>query len=376
LSLDDRLAVEQAGTIGEWASGLPVILDGKPFTFDRHEYLTEPYNEHHPDVTHIKATQLGLSTLAMLAAVYGARYSGFKGILYLFPSRADVLDFSRGRVNPLINDNPDSIGKWIQDPDSAGLKKVWNAFLYFRGMRSAIGLKSIPIDFLILDELDEAPQNSIDMAMARMSHSEFGEVLRLSNPTLPDYGVDLAFQATDQRYWFIKCPGCGHHNNLDETFPECLVELKDKVIRACIKCQAELNPSIGEWVAKHPSVKDKRGYHYSQLFSHYVDPGEILHMYRTTKNLQDFYNLKLGRPYVEAHNRLSVQEVLMLCGEDSILTEDPGPCTMGVDQGKDLHVVIGKKHAEKGGQIVHIGTYLHWEELEADAKFQRLPLRG
>jgi uncharacterized membrane protein len=38
--------------------------------------------------------------------------------------------------------------------------------------------------------------------------------------------------------------------------------------------------------------------------------------------------------------------------------------------------VIGKKHAEKGGQIVHIGTYLHWEELEADAKFQRLPLRG
>ena len=75
------------------------------------------------------------------------------------------------------------MGRWLQDTDSVGLKRVWNAHLYFRGMRSAIGLKSIPIDFLILDELDEANPNAIDMAMARMSHSEFKEVLRLSNPT-------------------------------------------------------------------------------------------------------------------------------------------------------------------------------------------------
>jgi hypothetical protein len=74
-------------------------------------------------------------------------------------------------------------------------------------------------------------------------------------------------------------------------------------------------------------VTDKRGYHYSQLFSHYVDPAEILHIYRTTKNLQDFYNLKLGRPYVEAQNRLSIQEVLALCGHEGISSEDSGPLT-------------------------------------------------
>jgi len=307
---------------------------------------------------------MGLSTLGMLQAVYGARYRGFKGILYLFPSRVDVLDFSRGRVNPLIEDNPDTIGQWLKDTDSAGLKKLWNAFLYFRGMRSAIGLKSIPVDFIVMDELDEAPQNAQDMAMARMSHSEFKEVLKLSNPTLPDYGIDLAFQETDQRYWHVKCQKCNAWNNLDETFPDCLLELEDGVIRGCQKCQAELNPSIGEWVAKHPSVTDKRGYHYSQLFSHYVDPSEILHLYRTTNNLQDFYNLKLGRPYVEAQNRLSVQEVLALCSNAGISSEDPGPCFMGVDQGKDLHVVISKKHSQVAGQIVHLGIYKDWEELD------------
>ncbi len=365
VSLDREFDVTEApASLADWALDTPIILDGKPFTFDRHEYLIEPYRDDHPHVVEIKAAQLGLSTKGMLRAVYGARYRGFKGILYLFPSRADVLDFSRGRVNPLIEENPDTIGEWLQNTDSAGLKKVWNAFLYFRGMRSAIGLKSIPVDFIVMDELDEAPQNAQDMAMARMSHSEFKEVLKLSNPTLPDYGIDLAFQETDQRYWHIKCPKCNTWNNLDETFPDCLLEFKGRVIRACQKCQAELNPSIGQWVATHPSVTDKRGYHYSQLFSHYVDPAEILHLYRTTKNLQDFYNLKLGRPYVEAQNRLSVQEVLALCGSSGIASGDPGPCSMGVDQGKTLHVIIGKKHPQKAGQLIHIGIYRDWEELD------------
>ena len=35
---------------------------------------------------------------------------------------------------------------------------------------------------------------------------------------------------------------------------------------------------------------------------------------------------------------------------------------MGIDQGKDLHAVIGKKHAQKGAQIVHVGIYKDWEE--------------
>ena len=43
-----------------------------------------------------------------------------------------------------------------------------------RGMKSRVGLKSIPVDFLVLDEMDEASPSAVDMAMERMSHSEFG----------------------------------------------------------------------------------------------------------------------------------------------------------------------------------------------------------
>lgn len=112
---------------------------------------------------------------------------------------------------------------------------------------------------------------------------------------------------------------------------------------------------MGEWVAKRPSITEKRGCHYSQLFSHYVDPGDILHQYRTTNNLQDFFNLKIGVAYVEAENRLSVAEVIALCGNEGIVSSSSCPCYMGVDQGKTLHVVIGERYMGKAGKVVHLG---------------------
>ena len=307
---------------------------------------------------------MGLTSKAMLKVAYGARYGGYRGILYLFPSKSDVTDFSKGRIDPLIDDNPETIGKWIRDTDAANIKRIWNAFLYLRGMKSRTGLKSVPADLVVFDELDEAPQNAVDMAMERMAHSEFKEVWKLSNPTLPDYGIDKAFQQTDERYWLLKCERCGESTCLEDTFPDCLLEVGGRVIRACSRCKAELNPALGEWVAKKPSIADKRGYHYSQLFSQFVDPGEMLYIFRTTTNFADFYNLKIGVAYVEAQNRLSIQEVLALCGNGGISGSDTGPCSMGVDQGKDLHVVIGKRDYLKAGRIIHLGVYKDWEELD------------
>jgi len=37
---------------------------------------------------------------------------------------------------------------------------------------------------------------------------------------------------------------------------------------------------------------------------------------------------------------------------------------MGVDQGADLHVVIGKKARQKAGKVIQLGVYKDWEELD------------
>ena len=116
-----------------------------------------------------------------------------------------MTDFAKGRIDPLIDDNPDTIGTWIRDTDCGRREKIWNCFLYLRGMSARTGLKSVPVDFIVIDEFDEAVRTMIDMAMERMAHSEHREVMKLSNPTLPDYGIDKAFQETDQRFWLLKC---------------------------------------------------------------------------------------------------------------------------------------------------------------------------
>lgn len=355
----------------DWVEENAIILDGEPFTFNKHEYLIEPYSEDHPFTVDEKATQMGITSKEMLRVMHRAKYrkqSGkpYRGILYYFPSKTDVIDFSRTRIAPLIEENPDAIGNWIQETNSITVKRIWDTFLYFRGMNSAITVKSAPGDYIIFDELDEASEDRMAMALKRLSHSQFKEIAMLSNPTLPDYGINKQFLRSDQRYWMLKCPKCNQYTCMEDTFPECIAEWNGKVVRLCQSCRdAELNPSIGEWVAKRPAITEIRGRHYSQLFSAFVSPQEILDEYRLTSHMKQFYNLTIGTAFVEAENRLTVQEVLELCGSDGIANSDSGPCTMGVDQmSHSLHVTIGKRVPEKAGKIVHIGIYKDWSELD------------
>ena len=360
--MDQEFGVSDVGRIpfAEWPVTANIILDGRPFSYKKHEYLIEPYNDAHPYQVEMKATQLGLTSKALLRVVYGCRYGEYRGIMYFFPSRTDITDLSKTRLNPLIEDNPDTIGQWIRETDAANIKKIWNSYLYLRGMQSRIGMKSAPSDFNIYDEYDEAPPKAIDMAQERMGHSEIGESLFLSNPTLPDYGIDKLFQDTDMRYWFLKCTKCNEYTDMVGTFPDCLQTVRGgKVIRACVKCGAELDPSIGQWVAKRPSVTERRGRQFSQLFSQSktTTPDQILHTFHTTNNLTSFYNLKIGIAYVESQNRLSKQEVFDCCGDGGMLSESEEGCFMGVDQGSNLHVTIGRRHEKRFAEVVYIAEH-------------------
>ena len=361
-TIDQKFTGQESSIIPfqDWPIVSGLIVDGKSFTYNKHEYLLEPYKDMHPFQVEIKATQLGLTLKALLWVMYVARYGGerYKGIGYYFPSRTDVTDLSKARLTPLIEDNPEVIGAMMGEVDAANVKRVWNSSLYLRGMKSRVGMKSAPMDAVVFDELDEAPQNSIDMILERMGHSETGDQRYLSNPTLPDYGIDKLFQTTDQRFWLLKCPACNKYIDMVETFPDCLHTVKGRVIRAC-KCGRELDPAIGVWVAKRPQITERRGRQYSQLYSQSKTcaPELILNKFLTTNNLTDFYNLKIGIAYVDAQNRLSVQEVYDCCGSSGMLSSSDTGCFMGVDQGNKLHVVIGKKHPTRAGEIVYAGVH-------------------
>src|SRR5512134_3430013 len=96
----------------------------------------------------------------------------------------------------------------MADVNAVGLKRVSEGFLYLRGMQSTVGLKSVPADMVVYDELDEATPEAKAMAKERLSRSACGLIIELSNPSLPDFGIDEAFQKSDQRHWMLKCSRC------------------------------------------------------------------------------------------------------------------------------------------------------------------------
>ena len=88
---------------------------------------------------------------------------GILGGIYYFPTVKDVRDFSRGRAGPLAEANPGILSA-LGDVDSIEQKRIGKAFLHFRGLRSTISAKSVPADFIIYDEIDEAPPDKVELA--------------------------------------------------------------------------------------------------------------------------------------------------------------------------------------------------------------------
>jgi len=363
-----------AEPLAVWASRR-VRLDGRPFSFDGHEYLRAIYDDTAQHVVLSKAAQIGGTTWALLRSIHACAMGLSVG--YYFPTKTDVLEFSKSRVSPLLAENP-FLSKLMSDTDTAGLKRIGSSYLYLRGMQSTVGMKSIPVDMVVFDELDEAPPESKTLARERLGHSDYKRIIELSNPSLPDYGIDEVYQRSDQRHWTVKCPGCGTWTSLEKAFPAKLGQEVRIILprkdgnghyRACPECGAELDMAAGEWVADFPS-RPIHGYRISQLFSSKIDPGEILEEYRVTRFPDRFYNLKIGIPWADLERRLDAATVLSLCGEEPLLDraapKEDAWYSMGVDTGRALHVVILRDDIDDAPQrLVHLAVCHDFAELDA-----------
>ncbi|MGH9317684.1 MAG: phage terminase large subunit family protein [Thermoanaerobaculia bacterium] len=357
-----------AEPLAEWARRR-IRLDGKPFSFEGHEYLRAIYDDASAHVVLCKAAQIGGTTWGILRSLHACLMGLNVG--YYFPTKTDVLEFSKSRVSPLLADNA-FLSKMLKDTDTAGLKRIGEAYLYLRGMQSTVGMKSIPVDMLVFDELDEATPESKSLARERLAHSDYKRIIELSNPSLPDYGIDEPYQASDQRHWMLKCPACGTWTCLEKEFPKKVGE-EVKIIlprpdgsfyRACVKCSGELDLGAGEWVAEFPD-RPVHGYRISQLFSSKVDPGEILREYRTTHYPDRFYNLKIGIPWADLDLRLDAQSVLGLCSEYP-MRDGASDTAMGVDTGRQLHVVIlrASRPPKEGKELIHLAVCDTFQQLD------------
>ena len=376
--LDETGMVQLMGALDPfvWVTSNKIKLGGHTYEVKNHEYQMGILGCDARQQVCIKGAQMGITEVWVLKTLHGMIHGKYpQGALYLFPTQNDVGDFSKARFDPLIEGN-DCIGRYVNSTDSQFIKRIHEGFLYLRGARStkSIGgekkssaqLKSIPVDRIVFDERDEMSDDMVTLAEERVSHSKVQELMFLGTPTIPDIGVDAMFKRSTQNLWFIKCTACGKETCLETEFPNCIsVDIKTgRRFRACKHCGSEIFPKDGTW---RSSFEDREivGWWISQLNSMYIDCGKILDLYENPPNgdMSEVMNSKLGRAYIAQENRLTQNLVWGCCSPDYMQTRHDGPCFMGVDVGKVLHVVIGVNKTRELKKIVHVARVSSFNDL-------------
>lgn len=378
ITLDDPKLNEHLMQVdpGRWAEKCPIRLQAGPFTFNKYEYQREPMSSTSRRICYMKAAQtFGATIMEVLKDLHGMIMRKYLlGVAHIFPTNDEVREFSMSNFKPLIANNKSFIGKYVQDQrsktDTTSLKKVREAFLYLRGARLSqkIGESTestsskaagFSVDKCVFDEVDFMDPEAIEKFKGRMNKSPYREEVYLGNPSHEEFGIDLIFQQSDQRYWFRKC-GCGHWTCAEESFPQC-IKIRDDGTGyiGCDKCGKELpmwnGTGSAEWVPKFPEKSNyMHGYMASKLINPDIDPAEVLDDYTNPPfgNLADVYRLSLGRAYSNKDEKLRKSDVLLNCGNDAPAIRHKGPCAMGVDVGKVKHVVIGTKTSKDTYEVV------------------------
>ena len=365
LESDLAASEQRRASFLQWALKVPETKG--PLNFERWPFQRELYEQGFDDkqVVVMKATQLGISAWLVRWALCWADMHAAR-VLYIFPRERQLLDFSDGRIKPLI------LGEYLRTrvpPASVmnkTLKSVGLGIVYFRGSEAEAGLESIDADALCLDEHDLLVQAHIPIAERRVGGQDsLGLIRRIGFPTISDHGIHREYKKSDQREWTVKCQACGEWQALTWADNVDLV----RAIRVCRACRAPLDVAVGEWVASHPG-RTTRGYHVTKLIlpSPEIVPRLIeASQEQVAYKRQIFYNRDLGEPWEAEGARLTAA---MIAAAQRGYTQESAyvgghPVMMGVDVAsvRALNVWISEQTSETQGRTLYLGLVNSFDEL-------------
>lgn len=340
----------------------------RPFDIAHHLYLKGIYSCTAKEIVVQKGSQLGISEWLISYAIHVADQRA-GNILYVLPTSNDTSDFSTSRLGPALEASSylssiiiDGSGQGgMRGSDRITLKRIRDRFLYFRGSQvgvdgKASALKSVPIDCVIFDEVDELDPRAPAIAKKRLGHAkeDVNVVLWVSTPSYPGVGIHEQFLESSQQKWFVKCDHCGERQSLE--IEQVIFEWDDlgkpaewygkdegRAWVACKNCSRELNRTgDGEWVAEYPE-REKVGFHLSKLHSAQNPLIQVVKDLDTVNpdKLREAYNQQLGLPYTPRGGSLDSERLDACRREYGHGPDYRKTCYMGIDVGaRVLHVVI------------------------------------
>lgn len=307
--------------------------NGSPLDFHTHRFLFDIYADRSPLIMAIKAAQIGFTTYEILKSAHEAKNENID-IIYVLPTADDVKQFSGGKTNRIIDNNP-IMQEWTNDKDSVEQKKFGKATVYYRGSWTERTALMISAKKLIVDELDRCKPAIVEQYDSRLQHVINPRKAFFSNPTIPDFGIDVYWKKSDQKKWHVK-HACGQQFVLGEN---CINYQKE--IYECPKCHGEITDEerrMGDWIPT--STGEWSGYWIPLWINPMFSAAKIAN-YKRTKTPEYFANFVAGLPYVNPNDALTLP-ALMKC-LSSRVNEQATRTILGLDSGHNLHYIMLNK---------------------------------
>lgn len=373
-SVADFLRPTEIITVSEWAERYRYLspeasfLGGSLYSCDVTPYARKIMDclsaySSYQEVIFCKASQTGGTEIGNNWLGYIMHISPGPTLM-LMPTDGTVERNSKIRIDPMISHCKELACRVAEKKSRDGnntinQKRFPGGVLYMGGSNSPAVLKSIPVRFVMLDEVDEYPadlngQGSADgLAKVRTRMFPNRKIYYVSTPTVEGSSlIDQKFKETDQNYYEVPCPHCGSFQRL--TFPQLKWEKDnpESVKYQCIHCDEFIDESFktemlaaGVWL---PSVQEKVstrkiGFHINSLYAPaaFFKWSEIVEAFilaqKNPAEMKIFINTILGETWAEEteapkwenlYNRRELYSINSISKEVCFIT-------MGVDIQKD-----------------------------------------
>jgi hypothetical protein len=366
----------------EWAVGMELKVDGKPFSLKGREYVRDVIRDYSPEIIIPKAAQMAFTVTFLTKSLHNIAERRLNG-LYLLPLKTGAIPFVQARIDPIIESNEILSTKFASVDNRLHKQTVDGVNLYIRGTNILRELQEVPVDFQIWDERDHMVEENLSDARHRMDGSTYKRIVMLGTPTVDGFGVyaDDGWDYSDQHRWEIPCPGCGRFQVLNFDDPSLghsnllLGETADDCALECAFCHREIKDhersplnAEGRW-SPHRLDGRIRGYHINQFNSPTQPLREIMVDFfkgqRDERKLRSFWNQNMGRAFTAAGDRIT-PELLDKCRQSGYVMGGlpNSSVALGIDVGTVIHVWAWHFNPTRQKMLWNLKSFRKWDDLD------------
>lgn len=346
------------------------------------------------EVVVMKAAQIGWTEMLLNVIAFHIDREPAP-MLMLQPTIDMAQTISKDRITPMLRDSPvlrSKVGrsKYRDSAETILHKTFVGGHLTLAGANSPASLASRPIRIVLCDEVDRYPASAgtegdpISLARKRATTFWNRKLLMGSTPTVKgESRIEVAFEASDQRYYYVPCPHCGVMDRLQWDHVKWPKDEPRQAYYACPHCGGVIGDrdkpamlAAGEWRAT-ASSDGIAGFHLCELYSPWVKFADTAAAFveakKSPETLQTWVNTALGETWVERGDAPTSDRVLALRRDYASREVPEGVLWLvaGVDVQKSrlVYVIRGFGH-HMASWLIEFGEV--WGETDQPEVWQRL----